>query len=226
MAEPSTFNVFNMHATRKIYKDFASQIERDRAYIAELERMLGEAGIEIAPEVQAKLDPPQQQKKLQVGRLMPDGSLTALQRSLQSIKEQYKTHEVSVQFRDLTFWNMVPQRVIPTVGTALKNFILGSGPKQRVDIIKNLTGRIMPKTMTLLMGPPGCGKIFFKLVCALFLSSIRLRSLNGTLLEVNVSLIGTPIATSYNRQDHSAQSPRRPASQEFRASRRRNSLQW
>jgi len=170
MAEPSKFNVFNMHATRKIYKEFASQIERDRAYIAELERMLGEAGIEIAPEVQAKLEPPQQQKKLQVGRLMPDGSLTALQKSLSSIKEQYKTHEVSVQFHDLTYWNMVPKRVIPTVGTALKNFVFGSGPKQRVDIIKNLTGRIMPKTMTLLMGPPGCGELCFVLRVIFFCS--------------------------------------------------------
>ena len=215
MAEPSTFNVFNMHATRKIYKDFASQIERDRAYIAELERMLGEAGIEIAPEVQAKLDPPQQQKKLQVGRLMPDGSLTALQKSLQSIKEQYKTHEVSVQFRDLTYWNMVPQRVIPTVGTALKNFIFGSGPKQRVDIIKNLTGRIMPKTMTLLMGPPGCGKMFLQ---------VRVCALSHQYMIVITQW--NSYCTLYNRQDHSAQSPRRPASQEFRASRRRNSLQW
>lgn len=160
MTEPTKFNVFNVHATQKIYKEFASQIERDRAYIAELERMLGEAGIAIAPEVQAKLEPlQQQQKKPQVGRLMPDGSLTALQKSLHSIKEHYKTHEVSVQFRNLTYWNLIPKRVIPTVGTALRNFMLGGGPKEKVDIIKNLTGRIMPKTMTLLMGPPGCGKI-------------------------------------------------------------------
>jgi ABC-type multidrug transport system ATPase subunit len=53
---------------------------------------------------------------------------------------------------------MVAKKAIPTVGTALKNFLLGSGPKERVDILKDLTGRIMPKTMTLLMGPPGCGK--------------------------------------------------------------------
>lgn len=156
-AQEAKFSVFNMQANRKIYKEFVGQIERDKLYIAELERMLGEAGIEIAPEVQAKLDPPQKTFH-QVGRLMEDGSLNALAASLQVIREQYKTHEVSVQFRDLTYWNMVPKKVIPTVGTALRTFLFGSGPKQRVDIIKQLTGRIMPKTMTLLMGPPGCGE--------------------------------------------------------------------
>jgi hypothetical protein len=97
-------------------------------------------------------------------RIMKDGSLAALQNSLTKIQDHNKMHEVSIQYRDLTFWNTVPKKTIPTVGSAIKGFLLGSGPKHRVDVIQGLTGRILPKTMTLLMGPPGCGKFLFYVV--------------------------------------------------------------
>jgi hypothetical protein len=89
---------------------------------------------------------------------MPDGSLNSLMKSVTSIKEHNQMHEIYVQYRNLTFWNMVANRKIPTVGSTIRNIVFGSGPKRRVDIIKDLTGRILPKTMTLLMGPPGCGE--------------------------------------------------------------------
>lgn len=54
---------------------------------------------------------------------------------------------------------VVPKTKIPTVGSTIRDILLfGQGPKQRVDILKNLTGRIATRKMTLLMGPPGCGK--------------------------------------------------------------------
>jgi hypothetical protein len=91
--------------------------------------------------------------------------------------------DVDVQFRDLSFWGqplslslhpspsphlptrvtslfvgIVPKTRIPTVGSTIRDlFLFGRRPKQRIDILKNLTGRIAPKKMTLVMGPPGCG---------------------------------------------------------------------
>ncbi len=49
---------------------------------------------------------------------------------------------------------MVPKKTIVTVG----NTFTGSGEKLRANIVKDLTGRILPKRMTLVIGPPGCGE--------------------------------------------------------------------
>ncbi len=153
------FSVLNTKANRKIYKEFADQIERDKVCIDELKRILKENGIEVPAEVFENQAHPKKVLHHQhiAERIMEDGSLNALATSLAVIREQYKMHEVSVQYRNLTFWNNVPKKSIPTVGSAVKNLLFGGGPKERVDIVKDLTGRIMPKTMTLLMGPPGCG---------------------------------------------------------------------
>lgn len=55
---------------------------------------------------------------------------------------------------------IVPKTHIPTVGSTIKDLLLcGTSPTQRIDILTNLTGRIAPKKMTLVMGPPGSGII-------------------------------------------------------------------
>lgn len=150
----ASFSVFNMNANRKMYKEFVSQIEKDRFYIAELEKILKSHGIEVPKDILGDII----HKRDPADRIMKDGSLTALASSLSRIEDHNKMHEVNIQFRDLTFWNNLPAKTIPTVGSAVKKFFLGDGTKHRVDIIKGLTGRILPKTMTLLMGPPGCGE--------------------------------------------------------------------
>jgi hypothetical protein len=51
---------------------------------------------------------------------------------------------------------MVPEKKMVTVGSSILNmFRCGSGPKHRVDILKNLSGRIQRAKLTLVMGPPG-----------------------------------------------------------------------
>ena len=155
---PAGFSVFNVKANRRVYKEFIDQHERDRAYIGELERLLKEGGIpipEIVHEIKKRLN-----RKATVDRVdgvMNDGSLSSLAKSVERTAELTQCYEINVQFRNLTFWNELPKKSIPTVGSSLKN-MFWSGKKHRVDIIKNLTGRILPRTMTLVMGPPGCGK--------------------------------------------------------------------
>jgi hypothetical protein len=156
-APPVGFSVFNVQTNRRIYKEFVSQHERDRAYIHELEKLLREHEILIPAEIVPKIEP--KASPVRSDGLMPDGSLSALEKSVDRIKDFSTQYDINVQFKDLTFWNNVPESRIPTVGSSFKSLFFGSGPKRRVDIFKNLTGRILPKTMTLVMGPPGCGKI-------------------------------------------------------------------
>eukprot|EP01034_Spumella_vulgaris_P038880 gene38880-48011_t len=88
---------------------------------------------------------------------MEDGSLVALTKAVERYAEHEHKHEIQVQYRNLSFWSMVPKKTIVTVGSTF----LGSGKKTRANVINNLTGRILPKQLTLVMGPPGCGKTTF-----------------------------------------------------------------
>lgn len=155
---PVGFSVFNVQTNRRIYKEFIDQHERDQAYIAELERLLKDLNVEIPEKVvQAKRVVRQISANSSESGLMKDGSLAALARSIERIKGHTHTYEINVQYKNLSFWNALPEKTIPTVGSTLRSLVFGSGPTKRVDVFKDLTGRILPQKMTLLMGPPGCG---------------------------------------------------------------------
>lgn len=156
-----SFSVFNVQTNRKLYKELVGQIDRDKVYITELEKIIHSHGIEVPKEIMDALASAHKPHHLPTARIMEDGSLNALAESLNMIQDHNKMHEVNIQYRNLTFWSTVPKKSIPTVGSAIKKIFFGSGPKQRVNVIKDLTGRIMPKTMTLLMGPPGCGSYLY-----------------------------------------------------------------
>lgn len=181
-APPAGFSVFNVQANRRIYQEFVSQHDRDRSYILELEKLLREHAIAIPAEIVPKIEP--KASPVRSDALMPDGSLSALEKSVERLKGYSHHYEINVQYKDLTFWNSVPEPTIPTVGSSIKGLFCGSGPKRRVDIFKNLTGRILPKTMTLLMGPPGCGRYFAVLTLLRFLSVEYSERLQGLYSDV------------------------------------------
>jgi hypothetical protein len=156
------FSVFNAKANRKIHQEFVIQQEHYRTYISELENLLNEKGIEIPADIHEHKSHAEASKTLGRGRkvsgLMEDGSFSALSKAVERTAEHAHRYEIHVQYRNLTFWNMLAKKKIPTVGSSFLSMIMGSGKKHRVNIINDLTGRILPKRMTLVMGPPGCGE--------------------------------------------------------------------
>lgn len=157
---PAEYSVFNVKANRRVYKVYVDQHERDQAYIAELERVLKELNVsipEVIPEAKRITDQIVPNHAVEHG-LMKDGSLAALAKSMEWLKEHTHSFEINVQYTNLTFWNSLPAATIPTVGSAMKSLLFGGGPTRKVHIFKELTGRILPQKMTLLMGPPGCGE--------------------------------------------------------------------
>jgi hypothetical protein len=155
------FTVFSDKANKKIHQEFVSQQEQAHKYIAELEKLLNEKGIEIPDFVHEYKKQVQSNdsagRTRRVSGLMEDGSLEALTKSIEKHEDHVHRYEIQVQYRNLTFWNMVAKKTISTVGSSIIGMVVG-GKKSRVNIINNLTGRILPKRMTLVMGPPGCGE--------------------------------------------------------------------
>jgi hypothetical protein len=159
---PPPFSVFNSKANKLIHQDFISQQEHYREHIVELENILREKGLEVPEFVHDfKKVKNVTGRDRKVSGLMEDGSLPALSRSVERVAEHAHRYEIHVQYRNLTFWNLVSKKKIPTVGSSFLSLIAGSGKKHRVNIINDLTGRILPKRMTLVMGPPGCGERSF-----------------------------------------------------------------
>lgn len=153
----SKFSMFNMKANQKIQSQLVEQHEHDAEYIADLEMFVMENGLRIPDDIKRKGEVRHVISEKE--GVMKDGSIDALASSMGRVKPHSLNHEIKVQYRNLTFWNNMPKRTIPTVGSAVKELFLGTGKKERVDIVRNLTGRILPGRMTLVMGPPGCGKI-------------------------------------------------------------------
>ena len=160
-------SAFNLKANRRIQKEFIAQHEQDRAYIVGLEELLNEKGVEI-PETLHELKKKVERRQVTVHRvnaLMADGSLDALAKSTELIMQHTHRYEIAVQYRKLTFWNELPKLTIQTVGSTIAGIFGAGGKKERVNIINDLTGRILPKRMTLVMGPPGCGKLSLHQQC-------------------------------------------------------------
>lgn len=55
------------------------------------------------------------------------------------------------------YWLDAPEASIPNVGSSFAKMFMGSGTRHRVDLLKGLTGRILPGKLTLVLGPPGSG---------------------------------------------------------------------
>ena len=175
------FSSFNMRANRKIFFDLNErhqhEVQNHLEHIKLLTKLLKENNIAVpdAPKHDASVcasetaalltsigteDDGDKNTAIQLP-ILKDGSARSIIELINRAKEHIKIYRVTVLYRDLNFWTMAPERKIPTVGSTVHDMVLGAGPKKRVDIIKGVTGMIRPGQMTLVMGPPGCGKSTF-----------------------------------------------------------------
>jgi ABC-type multidrug transport system fused ATPase/permease subunit len=137
----SMIQKFQTRVQNKVTSALTARCSANQAYIEALEKLLIEHGIPL-PDRTAFI-------KLEKSGLRP------------------RTVEGYVGLlNEVGIWTMAPKQKIPTVGTALKGLFFGSGPKVRIDVLKGVSGRILPGKLTLLLGPPGSGKsVFLKTLC-------------------------------------------------------------
>lgn len=157
LAEHQEFSVFNVRSNKKIYNHLVQCHERDAQYITVLEALLKENGIDLPAKLEPAHERPRKYSTVELP-FLPDAEYETLKESFAKIAKLSHIDEYEVQYRGLSFWGMVPKTHIPTVGSVIREIFFGAGPKHRTDILHDLTGRIRPRKMTLIMGPPGCGK--------------------------------------------------------------------
>eukprot|EP01033_Poteriospumella_lacustris_P015615 gene15613-11178_t len=180
-------SVFSRVSYKKIQDDLTRRcIEKDN-YIKALEEMLKTHGIELPPS-ELVVNP---QMYEVVDNLMKQGSLEELESIVQKNVDLIRNFDHSIEFHGLNYSTEVPKKkVIPTVGSLLLSLFTFWLPQETetIDILANATGRISPRKMTLLIGPPGSGKsVLLKALAG------RLRPLGGAKMAGEVYYDGDNI---------------------------------
>ena len=157
------FKAFSASAAELLQKNFISQHELDKKYIEKLEKLLAEHHIAI----------PSDDDKLKDGLVhrggtalptieaLKDTSVSTISAVLAELKKHSTPFQVQVEYRNFSYWNMIPKKEIETVGNMLKSILFGGGPKHKFHVLKDLSGRFSSQKLTLLMGPPSSGKTSF-----------------------------------------------------------------
>ena len=92
---------------------------------------------------------------------LSDASVDSLKKLFTRLRNMFEEHDLVIDYENLHLWTMASKARITTMSTAILETFIGSGRKSKVDVIKNLTGRIRTGKLTLVIGPPGCGKTTF-----------------------------------------------------------------
>ena len=118
--------------------------------------------------------------------LMKDASRSEIMSYLYHRREmQGKLLKVSIAFRNLSVWTMASTKPkISTVASAFQEMMCGSKEiKERFDVLKSASGMLKPHTMTLLLGPPGCGRsLLMKLLSHRLTSAFTNSTIEGEVL--------------------------------------------
>lgn len=180
------FHLGDKH-TEEEYQELKRQLEEVLRKYNELEALLTK---KVSPSEPADSDGRLRREDLSplkhVEKAFENPNVDNLTALLEEVKNLSYNRNVVVRFSDMGYWTNISKSGINTVGSAMKSLLFGSGKKIRLDILKGLTGKISPGKMTLVIGPPGCGKSTF------------LKALSGRLHDSKAFLDGS---ITYNRED-------------------------
>lgn len=149
---------FSAVSYQKIQADLTKRcIDKDK-YIEQLEHLIQEHGIELPPHDHSVIN------NTILGavalRVLQDGNIEEIHQVLENAKKLSRSLDIEIEFHNLTFRTIVSERRINTVASMLQNLLCfwRGSEKKEIDILADATSRILPRKMTLLIGPPGSGK--------------------------------------------------------------------
>lgn len=173
----SHHHLFNFLANQKIQDDLTQQIIAKEEYIRFLEELLREKDIPIPEHIHSVLHPPPLPNTLQSQQppsatVMSEGSLEELRKVVTNTLDLVRPVDYTVEFHDISYITKVPkEKKIFSVSSIFLNVFCfwwqqcfqqeEKKKKKEIAILNHLTGRILPRKMTLLIGPPGSGKSVF-----------------------------------------------------------------
>jgi ABC-type transport system involved in cytochrome c biogenesis ATPase subunit len=186
-------NMFQLLSNHKIQTELTQQcLENQRSirhlenYIHQLEDLLKNNQIEVPP-----LQPLPKAKGFDNSsstmHLFKDGSFEEIEKLVNETKDLIRKTDVSIEFHELTLSSTVPKQqygifsiysIFSSIFCFWNSFLHGNSVK-KIQILSQLTGRISPRTMTLLIGPPGSGKSAFLKVLAGRLHPKSAQTLSG-----------------------------------------------
>ena len=151
-------SVFSVKRNRKVLNDLLLKQRADQEYIKVLIGLLKENNLPI-PDFPHGTSESESEKSPLLGqtveRGLKDASVPSVHEWMSRVIKVVNIHRVDIQYKDLNYYTYAPKLTIPTVGSTIRKLVFGAGKKEKIDIIKGVTGRIVPGKMTLVMGPPG-----------------------------------------------------------------------
>ena len=153
-------DVFSMRSHHKLQDSLTAQCKEQAEYIARLEELLKEHEINLPPKPQhvsvAGKAPQTRQNQLE------NASEAEIRRLVEHLRQYMRPMDIALEYTHLSYTVRVPRtREIPSVSSLLRSVLFfwrACEEKQDVRILSDVTGRIKPRKMTLLIGPPGSGK--------------------------------------------------------------------
>jgi ABC-type multidrug transport system fused ATPase/permease subunit len=144
---------------RKLQEELYRQNRQKDDYIVKLQQILRENNLNIPELDLSQLILPVLTRR---AHELEDASEEQLKKLFEPQLQHFRPSHLTLEFAHLSYIVAVPAvREIPSIGTTLRDmfqFWKFMEPKKEIAILNNITGRIKPSQMTLLIGPPGSGK--------------------------------------------------------------------
>eukprot|EP01031_Cornospumella_fuschlensis_P039582 gene39582-48189_t len=170
-AASHTLPLFCTISYQKIESDLRQKCLEKDLYIRQLQEFLVSHGLDVPP-ASNPMTRLADYKQASNFSTVKEGNIEELEEILEHQKKLVRTQDLSVEFHNLTVsTNVNIDGGITTVASVIYGMFssLFAPHIKKVDVVSNLTGRILPRKLTLLMGPPGSGKsVLLKLLSGRF----------------------------------------------------------
>lgn len=162
---------FTTLANKKTYETLLHRLEKQDKYTHQLEEVLQSHGIELP----LPLEPwtsSGHQGDVKPNAVLQVGSIEEIEHLIDETRKVSRDSNVAIEYHNLRVTRRLnAKNEIISISSIVESlFTFWQRPEKKdVEILADISGRILPSKMTLLMGPPGSGK------------SVLLRALSGRL---------------------------------------------
>jgi ABC-type multidrug transport system fused ATPase/permease subunit len=158
----SAHGLFSLRSHQKLQDALSLQCKEQQEYIAQLQDLLKQHGLVVPEQVLTQLVASPGPASSVGFHQIEDSSEAELRKIIDQHRQYWRMQDITVEYAHLTYKVFVSKRhEMPSIGSVIRSalfFWRACEEKVEVRILDDVTGRIKPRHMTLLIGPPGSGK--------------------------------------------------------------------